>query len=444
MIRDEKEIDGLLQEILASSPGKTMGIGISGRETSSTRFANNAVTTNGSYDRLDVYVEVFKGKKRGVSIGNQLQKDSVRKIVEKADALADIAPENPEVMPLLGAQSYPPVPTLYYKSTAGYLPAEKIDAIIALVEKAKKNKLEAAGFFETNAGFSAYRNSQGLHYYCPSTHCYFSSTLRSRVGGSGWAAGDEENVERLPVGDLGYRAMRKALQSSNPRPLPAGKYTVILEPAAVADMIWYLLYNFTAREADEGRSCMSLAEGRNRLGEKMVSPLVNIFSDPTLAGLPVSPVGDDGLAQKKMVWIENGIVKNLIYTRFWADKKSQSPVSFPANIVMTGDDGKNLDDLIRETKKGVLISRFWYIRDLNPMILLLTGLTRDGTFLVENGKISHPVNNFRFNESPINLLRKVDMMTRPVRAVGGETGQSALVPGLRVREFNFSSVSDAV
>ena len=444
MIREEKEIDGLLRDILAANPGKTMGIDLVGRETSSTRFANNAITTNGIYDKLDVYVEVFKGKKRGVASGNQLDRERIREIVEKADALADVAPENPEAMPPLGAQSYPPVPDLYHKSTAEYSPARKIDAIIALVEKAKKNKLEAAGFFETNAGFSAYRNSQGLYFYYPSSRCYFSNTLRSRASGSGWAAGDEEDVGRLSVAALGEKALRKALLSANPRPLPAGSYTVILEPAAVADMIWYLLYNFTAREADEGRSCMSLPEGRNRLGEEMVSPLVNIFSDPTLPALPASPVGEGGLAQKRTAWIEDGVVKNLIYTRFWAEKKGRAPVSFPANIVMAGDDRNSLDDLIRGTKKGVLVSRFWYIRDLNPMILLLTGLTRDGTFLVENGKIRHPVNNFRFNESPINLLRNVDMMTRSVRAVGGETGQPALVPGLRVKEFNFTSVSDAV
>jgi predicted Zn-dependent protease len=444
MIRDEREIKGLLQDILAAYPGKTMGIGISGHETSSTRFANNAVTTNGSYDRLEVYVELFKGKKRGIANGNQLHKEGIREIVEKADALANVAPENPEAMPLLGAQSYPSVPNLYHRSTAECPPARKIDAIIHVVEKAKKNKLEAAGFFETTAGFSAYCNSQGLYYYFPSTRCYFSNTLRGRAGGSGWAAADEENVDRLPVGSLGERAVRKALLSRAPRPLPAGKYTVILEPAAVADMVWYLLYNFTAREADEGRSCMSLADGKNRLGEKMVSPLVNLFSDPALAEVPVVPTGDDGLPQKRTAWIENGMIRNLIYTRFWAEKQGRAPVSFPSNIAMAGEDRNTLDDLIRATKKGVLISRFWYIRDLNPMILLLTGLTRDGTFLIENGKIRHPVNNFRFNESPINLLRNVEMMSRPQRAVGGETGQSALVPGLKVREFNFSSISDAV
>jgi predicted Zn-dependent protease len=208
-------------------------------------------------------------------------------------------------------------------------------------------------------------------------------------------------------------------------------------------MVWFLLYNFTAREADEGRSFLSLAEGKNRLGEKLVSSKITIFSDPTFPEIPAFPIGEDGLPQKKTLWIEKGVVKNLAYTRFWAQKMGKEPVAFPPNLIMEGEN-HTLEELIKSTKKGVLVSRFWYIRDLNPMILLLTGLTRDGTFLIENGKVSHPVNNFRFNESPVNALKNVEMMSRPVRAVGGEVGQSAFIPALKVRDFNFSSISDAV
>jgi predicted Zn-dependent protease len=162
-----------------------------------------------------------------------------------------------------------------------------------------------------------------------------------------------------------------------------------------------------------------------------------------LPEIPALPIGEDGLPQEKTVWIEKGVIKNLIYTRFWAEKMGKAPVSFPANIIMEGEKHR-LEDLVRSTEKGVLVSRFWYIRDLNPMILLLTGLTRDGTFLIEKGKVSHAVNNFRFNESPVNVLKNVEMMSQPMRVVGGETGQSAFVPALKVKEFNFSSVSDAV
>ena len=311
-----------------------------------------------------------------------------------------------------------------------------------MIEKAKKNNVTAAGFFETGSYASGSLNSNGLYYFLTASRAYYSNTIRSE-GGSGWASADDENVEKVSTEGLSDRALRKALDSRKAGPLAPGKYTVILEPAAAADMVWFLLYNFSAREADEGRTFLSLGEGKNRLGESLVSPKITIFSDPAFPEIPAFPIGEDGLPQSKTAWIEKGVVKNLSYTRFWAQKMNKEPVGFPPNIIMEGED-HTLEELIKSTKRGVLVSRFWYIRDLNPMILLLTGLTRDGTFLIENGKVSHPVNNFRFNESPVNMLKNVEMMSRPVRVVGGEVGQSAYVPALKVRDFNFSSVSDAV
>jgi predicted Zn-dependent protease len=331
---------------------------------------------------------------------------------------------------------------LFFPGTAEFSPGQRVEAILSVIGKAKKQSLTAAGFFETGSSVGARLNSQGLYYFFRSSRSYYSNTFKSE-GGSGWSSAEEEDVGRIAAGELADRAIGKALDSRDAKPLPPGKYTVILEPAAAADMVSFLLYSFTAREADEGRSFLSLGEGTNRLGETLVSPKVTIYSDPAFPACPALPVGEDGLPAEKTVWVENGVVKNLIYTRFWAEKRGREPVSFPSNIIMEGED-HTLEDLIKSTEKGVLVSRFWYIRDLNPMILLLTGLTRDGVFWVENGRLRHPVNNFRFNESPVNVLRNVEMMSRPRRAVGGETGQSAVVPALKVKEFNFSSVSDAV
>lgn len=442
MILQEKDIKGLLENIIAQNPGKELNVGISSSETGSTRFANNAITTNGVYNTLNLYVAVTKGKKRGIALINELNRDKINEAVLRANTLADVAPENPELMPSLGPQSYPKIPPVYFQKTADFSPGQRAEAIIAAIEKAKKQNVMAAGFFETSSSASGSLNSKGLYYYLTASRAYYSNTIRSE-GGSGWASADDENVDKVSTGELSDRALRKALDSRNAKPLAPGKYTVILEPAAAADMVWFLLYNFTAREADEGRSFLSLAEGKNRLGEKLVSSKVTIYSDPTFPEIPAFPIGEDGLPQKKTLWIEKGVVKNLAYTRFWAQKMGKEPVAFPPNIIMEGENHA-LEELIKSTKKGVLVSRFWYIRDLNPMILLLTGLTRDGTFLIENGKVSHPVNNFRFNESPVNVLKNVEMMSRPVRAVGGEVGQSAFIPALKVRDFNFSSISDAV
>jgi predicted Zn-dependent protease len=442
MILQEKEIKSLLEGLIAENPGKEMNVGLSANETGSTRFANNAITTNGVYNRLNLYVEVTKGKKRGIAVVNELNKEKIREAVSRADSLADVAPENSELMPLLGPQTYPQVPSLYFPSTAEFSPGQRVDAILSVIEKAKKQNLTAAGFFETSSSSGAGLNSRGLYYFLNSTRSYYSNTLKSE-GGSGWASAEKEDVGRIATGELADRAIKKALDSRGAKPLAPGKYTVILEPAAAADMVSFLLYNFTAREADEGRSFLSLGEGKNRLGEKLVSPKVTIYSDPAFPEYPVFPIGEDGLPVKKTVWIEKGVVKNLIYTRFWAEKNGREPVSFPPNIIMEGEN-HTLEELIKSTNKGVLVSRFWYIRDLNPMILLLTGLTRDGVFWIENGKLGHPVNNFRFNESPVNVLRNIEMMSRARRVIGGETGQSAVVPALKIKEFNFSSVSDAV
>ncbi len=442
MILQEKDIKALLENIIAQNPEKELNVGISSNETGSTRFANNAITTNGVYNTLNLYVAVTKGKKRGIALINELNRDKINEAVLRADTLADVAPENPELMPSLGPQSYPKIPPVYFQKTADFSPGQRAEAIIAAIEKAKKQNVMAAGFFETSSSASGSLNSKGLYYYLTASRAYYSNTIRSE-GGSGWASADDENVDKVSTGELSDRALRKALDSRNAKPLAPGKYTVILEPAAAADMVWFLLYNFTAREADEGRSFLSLAEGKNRLGEKLVSSKITITSDPAFPEIPAFPIGEDGLPQKKTFWIEKGVVKNLAYTRFWAQKMGKEPVAFPPNIIMEGEN-HTLEELIKSTKKGVLVSRFWYIRDLNPMILLLTGLTRDGTFLIENGKVSHPVNNFRFNESPVNVLKNVEMMSKPVRAVGGEVGQSAFVPALKVKDFNFSSISDAV
>jgi predicted Zn-dependent protease len=442
MILQEKDIKGLLENIIAQNPGKGLDVGISSSETGSTRFANNAITTNGVYNRLNLYVAVTKGKKRGIALVNELSAEKINEAVARADALADVAPENPELMPSLGPQAYPKIPPVYFQKSADFSPGERADAILAVIEKAKKNNVTAAGFFETGSYASGSLNSKGLYYFLTASRAYYSNTIRSE-GGSGWASADDENVEKVSIEGLSDRALRKALDSRKAGPLAPGKYTVILEPAAAADMVWFLLYNFSAREADEGRTFLSLGEGKNRLGETLVSPKITIFSDPAFPEIPAFPIGEDGLPQSKTAWIEKGVVKNLSYTRFWAQKMDKEPVGFPPNIIMEGED-HTMEELIKSTKRGVLVSRFWYIRDLNPMILLLTGLTRDGTFLIENGKVSHPVNNFRFNESPVNMLKNVEMMSRPVRVVGGEVGQSAYVPALKVKDFNFSSVSDAV
>jgi predicted Zn-dependent protease len=265
----------------------------------------------------------------------------------------------------------------------------------------------------------------------------FTVTMRSNDGtGSGWVSRDFNDVGKFDAEEASKIAIDKALMSREAKAIEPGKYTVILEPAASEDLLGNMFRSFDARRADEGRSFMS-KEGGTKLGEKIVDERVNIWSDPLHAEVPTSTWNGDGQPLKKMGWIENGVVKNLAYSRYWAAQKGVEPVPFPSNFIMEGGNA-SLDDLIKDTKKGILVTRLWYIRSVDPQTLLYTGLTRDGTFYIENGKIKHPVKNFRFNESPIIMLNNLETLGTQVRMNGN------LIPYMKVRDFTFTSLSDAV
>jgi predicted Zn-dependent protease len=233
------------------------------------------------------------------------------------------------------------------------------------------------------------------------------------------------------------------LKSATAKAIEPGKYTVILEPAAVAVLLERIFFGLDARQADEGRSFLSMPGGKTRLGEKLVDERVNIYSDPLNPDLPTNTWNGDGRPQEKITWIEKGVVKNLSYSRYWAEKKGVKAIPGPDAAIMQGGT-KSLEELIAGTKKGILVTRLYYIRDVDPQSLLLTGLTRDGTFYIENGKIQYPVKNFRFNESPVIMLNNLEELGITERIVSEESNNNYLLPPLKVRDFTFTSLSDAV
>lgn len=302
----------------------------------------------------------------------------------------------------------------------------------------KKQNLVAAGFEEDYHRFSASMNSNGLFNYIQSTSVDFSITVRTEDGtGSGYAERDYNDVGRLDVASATAIAAEKAAKSKEAKAIEPGKYTVILEPSASVGLLRNMMFSFGARGADEGRSFLSLKGGGNKLNEKMFDERVTLYSDPFNEEIPRATWGGDGLPRKKMTWIENGVVKNMYYSRYWAQKQGVEPVSFPANVIMKGGDA-SLEDLIKDTKKGILLTRTWYIRSVDPQTLLYTGLTRDGTFYIENGVIKHPIKNLRFNESPIIMLNNLEALGKPQRV------NSSLIPPMKVRDFTFTSLSDAI
>ncbi len=451
-ILTKDEAKRIIDKVLSYSKADEISVSLGGNRTGNIRYARNSVSTAGESDNLSVVVTSVYGKRTGTATINELDDASLEKTVRRAEEIARLAPENPEYMPALGPQTYLPSAT-YSESTAKIDPTFRAQAAFDSLDPCRKKNLTAAGYMEDSTGFSAIGNSKGLFGYNRETGVDFSITVRTADGmGSGYVARDVNDVSKLSTKDATEVAMGKAMASVGARALEPGKYTVILEPTASVELLQNMMFSMDARNADEGRSFLSKKGGGTRLGEKLFDERVTIYTDPMNPELPLSPFGGgggrgggqgrfgggaDGRPQEKVTWFENGVVKNMPYSRYWADKKGVKATPTPGGIIMQGGN-ESLADLIKSTSKGILVTRFWYIRAVDPQTLLYTGLTRDGTFYIEDGKIKFPVKNFRFNESPVIMLNNLEAMGKPMRA-GGH-----LIPPMKIRDFTFSSLSDAV
>ncbi|MBC9929708.1 TldD/PmbA family protein [Chitinophaga qingshengii] len=434
----------LLKKVLAYSKADECEVSIFGGDSGNVRYARNEVSTSGANSKNMLVVNAAFGKKLGTATINEFDDASLEKVVRRAEELARLAPENPEYMPVLGPQQYAAAADCYNKDTAAIDPAFRADAVAKSLAITKQNKLVAAGYLENNTGFSAIMNSKGLFAYHDSTQVNFSITVRSEDGtGSGYASKAYNDVRKLDVSKDTSIAAQKATGSKGAKAIEPGKYTVILEPAASIVLIEQLINSMDARSAEEGRSFLSKAGGKTKLGDKLMDEQVTIYSDPWHPDMPTAYYNNDGRPQEKITWIDKGTVKNMFYSRYWAQKDNVKAIPGPDGFIMEGGNA-SLEELIKSTEKGILVTRLWYIRPVDPQTLLFTGLTRDGTFYIENGAIKHPVKNFRFNESPVIMLNNVEALGIPERAVSGESGQSAILPPMKLRDFTFTSLSDAI
>lgn len=442
-ILSKEEAQALLKKVLSYSKADECEVNLSGSDNSNIRYARNAVSTSGKVSQKSLVVSSAFGKKLGVATINEFDDASLEKVVRRAEELAQLAPENPEFVSFLGPQQYAE-PITYVPATAAITPQKRAEFVAQSIDVAKSQKAVAAGFLEDNAGFSAMMNSKGLFAYNTSTNVNFSVTVRTEDGkGSGYATRGYNDVTKLDTKTATKIATDKSIKSATAKAIEPGKYTVILEPAASAVLLERILFGLDARQADEGRSYLSKPGGQTRLGEKLMDERVTIYSDPLHPELPTSTWNGDGRPQEKINWIEKGVIKNLTYSRYWAQKKGVKAVPGPDAFIMQGGTA-SLEDLIKSTKKGILVTRLWYIRDVDPQTLLLTGLTRDGTFYIENGKIQFPIKNFRFNESPVIMLNNVEELGKPERTVSVESNLNYLIPPMKIRDFTFTSLSDAV
>ena len=438
------EIQMLLKKVLGYSKADECEVNLTASEGGNLRYARNSVSTSGAIHQMSLQISSVYGKKMGIVTLNELDDTLLEKAVRRSEELARLAPENPEYMPFLGPQEYGEPPATFVPATSSMTPKDRADLVEKSLQISKESNLSAAGFLQNTTSFSAKMNSHGLFAYSTSTDVNFSATFRSVDGtGSGSAAKDFNDIAKLNVESTSRTAAWKASHSSGSRALEPGKYTVILEPAAAIVLLENIYFGLDARSADEGRSFLSKPGGKTRLGEKLVDDQVTIYSDPHHEELPTGAFNGEGLPQQKMTWIEKGVLKNLYYSRYWAQQKAVKPIPAPDTFIMSGGSA-SLDDLVHSTEKGILVTRLWYIRTVDPQTLLLTGLTRDGTFYIENGQIKYPIHNFRFNASPIIMLNNLESLGKPERTVSGESGIAAMVPPMKIREFTFTSLSDAV
>jgi predicted Zn-dependent protease len=394
-------------------------------------------------------VTVWIDRKRGAASTNEIDDESLKATVALAEQHARISPVDREYMPTLPQQTYKPV-NGYAEATSNISVTSRAKTINDVITACEKAKVVGAGFHQARGTAGASATKNGNFNYERSSLVSLSTTARTPDGtSSGYFLRNHFDVEQLDTARVANEAIRKAVDSRNPRVLEAGDYPVILEPQAVADLLSFFAFTFDARSAEEGRSPFSALGGKTKLGQQIFDERINIYSDPWHPDLPGSRAAQAGLPAQKIHLVRNGVLENLVYSRFWAKQKGKEPTPGPTNnILESSQPPVAIDDMIKSMDRGLLLGRFWYIRGVDPRTALQTGLTRDGIWYIEKGKIQYPVKNFRFNQSLIELLApgNVDMIGKPERVGNseGQGGNAALLPALKVKKFHFSSQSEAV
>lgn len=431
-----------------------------GGKSALTRFANNVIHQNVAEENYSVSVRTVFGGRTARATTNKVDDESLRRVVQASESLAKVQHPDPDLLPMPNAaeaaHATHPAPSRYFAQTAGLTPELRADGVKQIVEVADRHKLTTAGVFSSAEWVEGIFNSRGLSAWHAQTSSEISITMLAGDS-SGWQKANYPDVSRQDPSGLAEIAAGKALQSASPREIPPGKYTVILEPAAVLDMVGFMFFDFGGLSILDQRSFLN-----NRVGAQIFGPNINVWDDvvhPLQAG---SPFDGEGIPRQRVRLIENGVVKQLVYARATSEKMKHSehadkvgPVmptghgfslpnemgEAPINIVFDAPtDPQTVNEMVASTERGVLVTRLWYIREVDPYEKILTGMTRDGTFYVEDGKVRHGILNFRFNESLLHMLSNVEAMGTPVRA-SGEESFDMVAPPMKVRDFNFTEVT---
>jgi PmbA protein len=438
-----KDLESIAEKVLKFSDAEETEVDVGSSTDALTRFANNTIHQNVAEHTLGISVRAVVEGRTARATTNKTDDESLRRTVAAAMTLARNQPKNPDLLPLIGKQKYQKV-SRFFSSTAGATPEDRARSVTRVCKMAHKAKQTAAGIFASGESRSVMANSRGLVAHYEQTRAEFSVTILE-ANSSGWTKANSPDIRKLDPEELAENAARTATISREPREIPAGRYTTILSPAAVLDLVGFLFYDFAATAVLDKRSCLT-----GRLGKKVFGDNITIWDDayhPLQSG---PPQDGEGVPRQRVLLVDKGVPKNLVYSRATAKKMKAKPTGHgfslpneygeaPMNLVFSGGN-KTTEEMIKTTERGILVTRLWYIREVDAYEKILTGMTRDGTFLIENGKIAGGVRNFRFNESVIEMLAKVDMMGIPVRAAGEESFEM-VVPPMKVRDFHFSEVT---
>ncbi|HIK28367.1 MAG: TldD/PmbA family protein [Oscillatoriaceae bacterium SKW80] len=440
-IISEEEALSIIESVIKQSAAEGVFVSISAGEENISRFSENQISQNVSKKQLRLTVTSNFGNRQASASTTEINAEAIAETVRRSEELARIAPEDPEWMPLLEPQNYEQRKPGFDAATATLSPLVRGEIVKKVCDRSAKAGVKGCGTFSTEISLQAIGNSLGLRASERTTKADFSFTARLEDGSS-WDHRTAISTEELPIEEITEQQIEKALASRHPREISPGTYPVILSGAAFAELLSWVVWNLDARAADEGRSFMSRIDATgspvgNRLGEQMFSPLVQLQRYPAHPLLQSSTFFSDGLSNYYLEIIKNGIPQTLYYSRYWGKNKGFAPTGILSPIVMIGSD-KNLSQLIAETERAILISRAWYVRYVNPRTLEVTGMTRDGTFWIEDGAIAFPIKNLRFNQVLPDMLRDIDALGTPQRFGNN------VVPEVRVRAFNFTSLTDSI
>jgi predicted Zn-dependent protease len=463
MLTKEKAAD-IFDRIRRFSSADEVEAIFTGSRFALTRFANNTIHQNVEEENSVVSIRTNFAGRTARATTNQFDDESLRRAVAASENLARVQAPDPDLLPMPDAQEAsgrtgeaPVAPSSrFFDETATLTPADRAEVVKSIVSVAGKHKLTTAGIYSNSESREGILNGRGVANWHRQTLAEISITMLGDDS-SGWQKLNSPDVNNLDPAFLAERAAQKAVESAHPREIAPGKYTVILEPAAVLDIVGFMFWDYSGVAILDQRSFLN-----DRIGTKLFGENINIYDDvahPLQAG---SPFDGEGMRRQRVQLVENGVVKRVVYARATAQKMKNSEYAgkvgrieptghgfplpnevgeMPMNAVFgVPENPRSVENMIALTERGVLVTRLWYIREVDPYEKIVTGMTRDGTFLVENGKIQRGLRNFRFNQSLISMLSNVETMSAPVRA-SGEESFDMVVPAMKVKEFNFTEAT---